>query len=100
MDFEVRHGAARLTPPAIAMQDPLAQTFIQHGVQAGGSGFWANHSHDAFSCSFSRFVQLGRTLEAMPVLFSTSQRQSPDSNSLFFDDDNAAFAQKASPSQA
>jgi hypothetical protein len=29
VDFQVRHGAARLTPPAVATQDLLAQTFVR-----------------------------------------------------------------------
>jgi hypothetical protein len=41
------HRAAGLTPPAIATQDLLAQTFIRKGVQPQ-SGFGANHSQDAF----------------------------------------------------
>ncbi len=44
MDFKVRHGAAELTPPAVAMQNLLAQTFVRQGVQSGGSGFVVNHS--------------------------------------------------------
>ena len=94
MHLKVRHRAARLTPPAVATQDLLAQTFVRQAIQPQTSGFWPNHSHDGFSRRFSSFVQLGCTIEALPVLFSTSQRQSPDSSSLFFDDDNAAFAQR------
>jgi hypothetical protein len=47
------HRAAGLTPPAIATQDLLAQTFVRKGVQPQ-SGFGANHSQDAFSRRFSR----------------------------------------------
>src|ERR1017187_2960323 len=92
--LKIRHHATVLTPPAIATQDLLAQTFVRQRVQPRASGFGANHSQDAFSRRFSSFVELGCTIEALSVLFSTSQRQSPDSNSLFFDDDNAAFAQR------
>ena len=92
--LKIRHRATGLTPPAVATQDLLAQTFVRQRVQPRASGFGANHSQDAFSRRFSSFVELGCTIEALSVLFSTSQRQSPDSNSLFFDDDNAAFAQR------
>src|SRR5450755_1050735 len=94
--LKIGHRAAGLTPPAVATQDLLAQTFVRQGIQAGGIGFGANHSQDAFSRRVSSLVQLVCTIEASPspVLFSTSQRQSSDSNSLFFDDDNAAFAQR------
>src|ERR1019366_226225 len=54
MDFKVRHGAAELTPPSVAMQDLLAQAFVRQGVQPQGSGFGTNHSQDAFSRRFSR----------------------------------------------
>ena len=33
MDFKVRHGAARLTPPAVATQDLLPETFVQLGIK-------------------------------------------------------------------
>ncbi len=46
--FQVRHGATRLTPPAVATQDLLAQTFVRQGVEPRGSGFGANHSDDTF----------------------------------------------------
>src|SRR5208282_1476111 len=52
--LNIRHRATRLTPPTIAMQDLLAQTFVRQGVQPQGSGFGANHSHDAFSRRYSR----------------------------------------------
>jgi hypothetical protein len=42
MDFKVRHDATRLTPPAIAMQDLLAQAFVRQRVQPQGSGLEAN----------------------------------------------------------
>ena len=54
VDLQVRRRAARLTPPAIAMQDLLPQTFVRQGIQPQASGFWANHSQDAFSRKFSR----------------------------------------------
>jgi len=32
VNFQVRHPAARLTPPAIATQHPLPQTFIRSRI--------------------------------------------------------------------
>ena len=52
--LKIRHRATGLTPPAVATQDLLAQTFVRQGVQPRGSGFGANHSQDAFSRRFSR----------------------------------------------
>ena len=52
--LKVRHCAAGLTPPAVATQDLLAQTFVRQGIQPLASGFWPNHSHDAFSRMLSR----------------------------------------------
>ena len=54
MDLQVRHRATQLTPPSIATQYLLAQTFVRQGVQPRGSGFGTNHSQDAFSRRFSR----------------------------------------------
>ena len=33
MDFQVRHAAARLTPPAIATQYPQPKILVRHRVQ-------------------------------------------------------------------
>ena len=52
--LKIRHRATRLTPPAVATQDLLAQTFVRQGIQPRRSGFGVNHSHDAFSRRFSR----------------------------------------------
>jgi hypothetical protein len=52
--LEVRHRAARLTPPAVATQYLLTQTFVRQGIQPQGSGFRANRSQDTFSRRFSR----------------------------------------------
>src|SRR5712664_2798128 len=40
MDFKVRHRATGWTPPAVATQDLLTQTFVRQGIQPRGSGFW------------------------------------------------------------
>lgn len=52
--LKIRHRATRLTPPAVATQDLLAQTFVRQGIQPRESGFAANRSQDAFSRRFSR----------------------------------------------
>src|ERR1019366_5767153 len=52
--LKLRHRATGLTPPSVATQDMLAQTFVRQGLQSQASGFWANHSQDAFSHRFSR----------------------------------------------
>jgi hypothetical protein len=52
--LKIRHRATGLTPPAVATQDLLAQIFVRRGIQPQESGFWANHSQDAFSRRFSR----------------------------------------------
>jgi hypothetical protein len=52
--LKIRHCATGLTPPGVATQDLLAQTFVRQGIQPRGSGFGANHSQDTFSRRFSR----------------------------------------------
>jgi hypothetical protein len=47
VDLQVRHRAARLTPPAVATQDLLAPTFVRQGIKTQAAGFGANHSQDA-----------------------------------------------------
>ena len=54
MDLQVRHGAARLTPPAIAPQHLLLQSLVRHRIQSQGRGFWTNRAHDAFSLTAAR----------------------------------------------
>lgn len=54
VDLKIRHGATGLTPPAVATQDLLAQTFIRQEIQPQATGFWTNQSDDAFSRRFSR----------------------------------------------
>jgi hypothetical protein len=66
--LKIRHCAARLTPPAIATQDLLAQTFVRQGIQPQAGGFWSNHSQDAFSRRFSSFVQLHNRSVARLIL--------------------------------
>ena len=92
--LKIRHRATGLASPTVATQYLLAQTFVRQRVKPQGSGFRANHSHEGLSRRFSSLLQLVCAIEALPVLSSTSQWQSPDSNPLFFDDDNAAFAQR------
>jgi hypothetical protein len=38
VDFQVRHGAARLTSPAIATQDLLAKIVVRHRIQPQSHG--------------------------------------------------------------
>jgi hypothetical protein len=52
--LKIRHRATGLTPPAVATQDLLTQTFVRQGVQPQASSFGANHSQDAFSSKFTR----------------------------------------------
>jgi hypothetical protein len=54
--LKLRHRATGLTPPAVAIQDFLAQTFVRRGVRSQASGFCASHSQEAFSRRFSRKV--------------------------------------------
>jgi hypothetical protein len=54
--LKIRHPAARLTPPAVATQDLLPQTLVQHRMQPQAAWFWANRAHDAFSLRPSRNV--------------------------------------------
>ena len=49
VDFQVRHCAARLTPPAVTTQGLLPQTLVRHQIQPQASGFWANRAHDVLS---------------------------------------------------
>ncbi len=51
--LKIRHRASGLTPPAVPMQNLLAQTFVRQGIQPRECGFLADHSH-AFSRRFSR----------------------------------------------
>jgi hypothetical protein len=51
--LKIRHRVAGLTSPCVATQDLSAQTIVRQGIQPRGSGFWANHSQDAFSRRFS-----------------------------------------------
>jgi hypothetical protein len=52
--LDIRHRAAGLTPPTIATQDLLAQTFGRQGIQPQAGNVWSNHSQDAFSRKLSR----------------------------------------------
>ncbi len=81
VDFQIRHRVARLTPPAIAAQDLLAKSLIGQRVSRKRG-------------SFEPIELTGCIIREPPVLLSAPQRQSPNSNSLFFDDDDAAFAQR------
>jgi hypothetical protein len=49
VDFQVRHRAALLTPPPVATEDLLPQSFVGLGVEPQAHGLWANRAHDAFS---------------------------------------------------
>jgi hypothetical protein len=49
VNFQVRHCAARLTPPAIAPQHLVPQSFVRRRIQPQAHGFCANRAHDAFS---------------------------------------------------
>jgi hypothetical protein len=54
VDLKIRHRATGLTPPSVATQNLLAQTFVRQGIQPQVSGVWTNHFQDAFSRRFSR----------------------------------------------
>jgi len=54
VDLQVRHRAARLTPPGIATQDLLPQPVVRRRIQPQARKFWANRAHDAFSLRPSR----------------------------------------------
>ena len=49
VNLQVRHRAARLTPPAITMQHLLPQPLVRRRVQPQGHGLWTNRAHDAVS---------------------------------------------------
>jgi hypothetical protein len=42
VNLEIRHRAARLTTPAVAMQDLLPQALVRQGIQPQAAEFWAN----------------------------------------------------------
>ena len=66
MDFQVDHCAAGLTPPAIATQYELPQTFVFHRIQPQASWLRANRAHEAFSVRATRnacFCSPGRNLK-------------------------------------
>jgi hypothetical protein len=48
MNLQVRHSAARLTPPAIATQHLLPKNFIRVRIQPQGQESWVNRAHEAF----------------------------------------------------
>src|ERR1019366_9070389 len=54
VNFQVRHGAARLTPPVVATQDLLPQSLVRYRFQPQGRGLWANQAHDASALSAPR----------------------------------------------
>jgi hypothetical protein len=54
MDFQARHGATGLTPPAIATQDLLPQTLVRRGIQPQAREFRTNRAQDAFSLRLPR----------------------------------------------
>ena len=54
MDLQVRHRAARLTPPAVTTQDLLPESLVRRRVQPQARWFWASRVHDAFSLRPSR----------------------------------------------
>jgi hypothetical protein len=66
--FKIRHHATGLTPPAVAAQYLLAQSFVRQGIKTQAAGFGADHSDDVFSRKCSSLVQLGCTIKALPAL--------------------------------
>src|ERR1019366_3145166 len=50
--LKIRHRAARLTPPAVATQDLLAQTFVRQGIEPQAGGFAAKHFRTPPHASF------------------------------------------------
>jgi hypothetical protein len=77
---EIRHRAARLTPPAIATQDLPPQALrTTSGPAASAAGFLSRRTHDAFSLRPSRNACLcswGRNLKNL-VIENTSISGSP-----------------------
>jgi len=49
VDLEILARAADLTLPTIALQHPLAQLLVRHGVEPHSGPFWKRAAHDAFS---------------------------------------------------
>lgn len=45
VNLKIRHRTARLTPPAIATQHLLPQTFVRHRIQPQAFGSWTNRGH-------------------------------------------------------
>jgi len=48
VNLQVRHRAARLTPPTIAMQHLLPQILVGHRIQPQAGRIWKHRAHDAF----------------------------------------------------
>jgi hypothetical protein len=70
VNFQVRHRAARLAPPAIATQDLLPQSFVGLRIDPQAWEVLANRTHDAFSLSPSRnacFCSSGRSLKTLVI---------------------------------
>jgi len=54
VNLQVRHGAAELAAPGVAVQDLLTESFVRRRVQPQARWFWANRVHEAFSLRPSR----------------------------------------------
>jgi hypothetical protein len=65
--LKIRHRAAGLTPPAVATEDLLAQTFVRHRIQPQASGFWANHFRMPSHAGFR-----GKTAAVAPIDLSNN----------------------------
>jgi len=68
--LQIRHRAARWTPPAIATQDLLPQTLVRYRVQPQAREVLAHRTHDAFSLRPSRNACLcswGRNLKNLVI---------------------------------
>jgi hypothetical protein len=64
VNFEVRHAAARLTPPAVASQNLKPQLMVRCGIDKNPRFLWTNTAHRgaATSVKNSCFAWSGRSL--------------------------------------
>ena len=48
--LKIQHRATGLTPPSVATQDLLAQTFVRQRIQPQAGGFWSNRGEEQSPC--------------------------------------------------
>lgn len=76
MNFEVRHGSAKLTAPSIPPEHLQAQFFTGFGIEPQPWLSWSNAVHDVFGKSDSRNVCCCASGSSLKNLFSEKSRVS------------------------